>query len=222
MTFHDRWPSGQLLSRTISDFATGGQLPHDRSWGSPCWPRWPRHSALVVPAGRTVALVGATGVGKSTVAKLVARFYGSAQGTVSLDGIDLRSVADADLQRAVVMVTQESFVFSASVADNIALGRVLIIAHRLSTVPIADRVLVLSDGVVVEDGTPSDLIAGVVPSRSCTPHGRTSSPDRLQPAQAASTHQTAVRGCHPILREGRRRGPAVAGCQRGAPSAVLR
>ncbi|MGH3755191.1 MAG: ABC transporter ATP-binding protein [Pseudonocardiaceae bacterium] len=77
---------------------------------------------LVVPPGQTVALVGATGAGKSTVAKLLARFYDPVAGAVRLDGVDLRSVADADLRRAVVMVTQESFLFSGSVADNIALG----------------------------------------------------------------------------------------------------
>ena len=204
---------------------------------------------LVVPAGQTVALVGATGAGKSTLAKLLARFYDPRRGAVRLDGVDLRSVVDAELRRAVVMVTQESFLFSGSVADNIALGRpgatreeivgaaravgadefvtalpegydtdvrkrgarlsggqrqlvafaralladpavlvldeatssldipseravqaaletvladrtALIIAHRLSTVLIADRVLVLADGMVVEDGTPEDLIVG--------------------------------------------------------------
>ncbi|MDQ3761297.1 MAG: ABC transporter ATP-binding protein/permease [Actinomycetota bacterium] len=207
---------------------------------------------LVVPAGQTVALVGPTGAGKSTVAKLLARFYDPVAGAVRLDGVDLRSVADADLRRAVVMVTQESFLFSGSVADNIALGSLsasrsdvvaaaravgadefitmlpdgydtdvrkrgarlsagqrqlvsfaralladpavlvldeatssldipseqavqaalttvlagrtaLIIAHRLSTVLIADRVLVLSDGVVIEDGPPAQLIAGTGP-----------------------------------------------------------
>ncbi len=204
---------------------------------------------LVVPAGQTVALVGATGAGKSTLAKLLARFYDPRRGAIRLDGVDLRSVRDADLRRAVVMVTQESFLFSGSVADNIALGRpgatreeivevaravgahefvtalpegydtdvrkrgarlsggqrqlvafaralladpavlvldeatssldipseravqaaletvlagrtALIIAHRLSTVSIADRVLVLDGGVVVEDGAPEDLIGG--------------------------------------------------------------
>ncbi|HKS52603.1 MAG TPA: ABC transporter ATP-binding protein [Pseudonocardiaceae bacterium] len=212
---------------------------------------------LVIPAGQTVALVGATGAGKSTVAKLLARFYDPVAGAVRLDGVDLRSVADADLRRAVVMVTQESFLFSGSVADNIALGcgcssgqsasrsevvaaaravgadefitalpdgydtdvrkrgarlsagqrqlvsfaralladpavlvldeatssldipseqavqaalttvlagrTALIIAHRLSTVLIADRVLVLADGAVVEDGPPTHLIAGTGP-----------------------------------------------------------
>jgi ATP-binding cassette, subfamily B, bacterial len=206
----------------------------------------PRFS-LDVPAGQTVALVGATGAGKSTLAKLVARFYDPSEGSITLDGVDLRDVTDEDLRRAVVMVTQESFLFSGSVADNIALGRpsatrdeieeaaravgadtfiralpdgydtdvrkrggrlsagqrqlvafaraflanpsvlvldeatssldipseravqtavervlanrtALIIAHRLSTVLVADRVLVVDDGRIVEDGSPADLV----------------------------------------------------------------
>lgn len=204
---------------------------------------------LVIPAGQTVALVGPTGAGKSTIAKLVARFYDPVDGTVTLDGIDLRDVADAELRRAVVMVTQENHLFSGTVADNIRFGRptatddevadaakaigahafiealphgydtdvhrrggrlsagqrqlvafarafladptvlildeatssldvpserlvqralrtilrertALVIAHRLSTVEIADRVLVLEAGHIVEDGPPTDLIAG--------------------------------------------------------------
>jgi ABC-type multidrug transport system fused ATPase/permease subunit len=78
---------------------------------------------LHVPAGQTIAVVGATGAGKSTLAKLVARFYDPAKGTVSLDGVDLRDVADVDLRSAVTMVTQENFLFAGSVADNIAMGR---------------------------------------------------------------------------------------------------
>ncbi len=202
---------------------------------------------LTIPAGQTVALVGATGAGKSTLAKLVGRFYDPTAGAVRLDGVDLRDVADTDLRRAVVTVTQENFLFAGSVADNIALARpdatraeieaaatavgahefisalpegydtnvrkrggrlsagqrqmvafarafladpavlvldeatssldvpteravqralesvladrtALIIAHRLSTVLIADRVLVVEDGRIVEDGTPEDLI----------------------------------------------------------------
>ena len=77
---------------------------------------------LVIPAGQTLALVGATGAGKSTIAKLVARFYDPVQGVVRLDGVDLRQVADEDLRRAVVMVTQENFLFSGTIADNIALA----------------------------------------------------------------------------------------------------
>lgn len=207
---------------------------------------------LVIPAGQSVALVGATGAGKSTVAKLLARFYDPVDGAVRIDGVDLRLVTDADLRQAVVMVTQESFLFSGSVADNIALGSprasraeviaaaravgadefitalpdgydtdvrkrgarlsagqrqlvsfaralladpavlvldeatssldipseqavqaalatvlagrtALIIAHRLSTVLIADRVLVMADGAVIEDGPPTELITGTGP-----------------------------------------------------------
>jgi ABC-type multidrug transport system fused ATPase/permease subunit len=203
---------------------------------------------LDIPAGQTVALVGQTGAGKTTIAKLISRFYDPTSGAVRLDGVDLRDVAESELRNAVVMITQDGFLFSGSVADNIGFGKVgssrsqivaaatavgahefisrlpqgydtdvrkrggrlsagqrqlvafarafladpavlildeatssldvpteravqralrtvlasrtaLIIAHRLSTVEIADRVLVLSGGRVVEDGTPADLIA---------------------------------------------------------------
>ena len=202
---------------------------------------------LDIPSGQIIALVGQTGAGKSTVAKLVARFYDVNSGRITLDGVDLREVAPRDLRRAVVMVTQEAYLFSGTVRDNIALARpdasdaeieaaaravgahdfitalpegydtdvnkrggrvsagqrqlisfarafladpavlildeatssldipgerlvqrglqtlladrtALIIAHRLSTVSIADRVLVMSEGVVVEDGSPEELI----------------------------------------------------------------
>ncbi|MUL48875.1 ABC transporter ATP-binding protein [Mycobacterium sp. CBMA293] len=203
---------------------------------------------LVVPAGQTVALVGATGAGKTTIAKLIARFYDPVTGAVTLDGVDLRSIAQGDLRQHVVMVTQENFMFAGSVADNIRFGRpdatdaeiraaaeavgadrfiaalpegydtdvanrggrlsagqrqlvafarafladpavlildeatssldipterlvqralatvlagrtALVIAHRLSTVQSADRVLVLDGGRLVEDGAPADLVA---------------------------------------------------------------
>ena len=78
---------------------------------------------LTIPAGQTVALVGATGAGKSTLARLAARFYDPGDGVVRLDGVPLTRLADADLRRAVVMVTQESFLFSGSIADNIGFGR---------------------------------------------------------------------------------------------------
>jgi ATP-binding cassette subfamily B protein len=204
---------------------------------------------LHIPAGQTVALVGTTGAGKSTLAKLLARFYDPTSGTVSLDGINLRDVSNDDLRRAVVMVTQEAYLFSGSVSDNLRIGRpgatqaqieaatkavgahefilslpegyetdvnkrggrlssgqrqllsfarafladptvlildeatasldipserlvqrglktlladrtAIIIAHRLSTVAIADRVLVMEHGRIIEDGSPADLIAG--------------------------------------------------------------
>ena len=78
---------------------------------------------LDIPAGQTIALVGTTGAGKSTLAKLVSRFYDPVRGTVSLDDVNLRDLTDEDLRRAVVMVTQEAYLFSGSVADNIALGK---------------------------------------------------------------------------------------------------
>jgi len=78
---------------------------------------------LTIPAGQTVALVGATGAGKSTLARLAARFYDPLEGQVRLDGVPLDRLADADLRRAVVMVTQESFLFSGSIADNIGFGK---------------------------------------------------------------------------------------------------
>ncbi|MBH0023344.1 ABC transporter ATP-binding protein [Salinibacterium sp. SWN248] len=204
---------------------------------------------LALPAGQTVAMVGTTGAGKSTLAKLISRFYDPSQGTVSLDGVDLRKLHPKDLRRAIVMVTQEAYLFSGNVADNIALGKpdatreeiigaakavgahefiealpngydtdvnkrggrvsagqrqllsfarafiadpvvlildeatasldipserlvqaglqtllsdrtAIIIAHRLSTVAIADRVLVMEHGRVIEDGTPQELISG--------------------------------------------------------------
>jgi ATP-binding cassette subfamily B protein len=204
---------------------------------------------LSVPSGQTVALVGTTGAGKTTIAKLATRFYDPVGGRVTIDGVDLRSLTSTDLHRSVVMVTQENYLFSGSIADNIRFGRPeatqeqveqatralgahgfiatlpdgydtpvsnrggllsagqrqliafsrafladpavlildeatssldipserlvqralrtilkgrtsVIIAHRLSTVEIADRVLVLEHGRIVEDGSPADLIEG--------------------------------------------------------------
>ena len=204
---------------------------------------------LDIPAGQTIALVGTTGAGKSTLAKLISRFYDPSIGSVTLDGVDLRMLHPKDLRRAIVMVTQEAYLFSGTVADNIALGKpdatldeiraaaravgadgfieslpdgyntdvnkrggrvsagqrqlisfarafltdpavlildeatasldipserliqdalqtlladrtAIIIAHRLSTVAIADRVLVMEHGRIIEDDTPEALIGG--------------------------------------------------------------
>jgi ABC-type multidrug transport system fused ATPase/permease subunit len=203
---------------------------------------------LTIPAGQSVALVGSTGAGKTTLAKLISRFYDPTAGRVLLDGVALRTLDEPTLRKAVVMVTQENFLFSGTVADNIRFGRpgasdrdvreaakaigahefisalpngydtevgkrggrmsagqrqlvafarafladpavlildeatssldvpserlvqralrtiladrtALIIAHRLSTVEIADRVLVMEGGEIVEDGSPDRLIA---------------------------------------------------------------
>jgi ABC-type multidrug transport system fused ATPase/permease subunit len=204
---------------------------------------------LDIPAGQTVALVGETGAGKTTIARLLARVYDPRAGRVTLDAVDLRSLPDAVLRSEVVLITQESFLFEGTIADNIRLGRpaasdseveaaaraigahdfiaalplryespvgkrggrlsagqrqlvsfcrafiaapgvlvldeatalldipserlvqsalrtvlagrtAVIIAHRLSTVAIADRVLVLRSGEIIEDGSPAELMEG--------------------------------------------------------------
>ena len=78
---------------------------------------------LHVPPGQTVALVGATGAGKSTMAKLVARFYDPTRGRVLVDGHDLRDVSGASLRRQMGIVPQEAFLFAGTIAENIAFGR---------------------------------------------------------------------------------------------------
>ena len=78
---------------------------------------------LDIPAGQTIALVGTTGAGKSTLAKLVSRLYDPSVGQLTLDGIDLRNLSNLELRRAIVMVTQEAYLFSGTVAENIALGK---------------------------------------------------------------------------------------------------
>jgi len=78
--------------------------------------------SITIPPGQTVALVGATGAGKSTMAKLVARFYDPTSGTVLVDGHDLRNVTMASLRSQMGIVPQEAFLFSGSVADNLSFG----------------------------------------------------------------------------------------------------
>jgi len=78
---------------------------------------------LDVPAGTTVALVGHTGAGKSTIAKLLARFYDPTEGRITIDGVDLRDVHQESLRRQLGIVPQEGFLFAGTVAENIAFGR---------------------------------------------------------------------------------------------------
>jgi ABC-type multidrug transport system fused ATPase/permease subunit len=78
---------------------------------------------LTIPAGQTVALVGATGAGKTTIARLLARMYDPLEGSVMLDGVDVRQLADRELRHEVVLITQENFLFTGSIADNIELGK---------------------------------------------------------------------------------------------------
>ena len=78
---------------------------------------------LGVPAGTTVALVGHTGAGKSTIAKLLARFYDPRDGRITIDGVDLRDVTQTSLRRQLGVVPQEGFLFAGTVRDNIAFGR---------------------------------------------------------------------------------------------------
>ena len=78
---------------------------------------------LDVPAGTTVALVGHTGAGKSTIAKLLARFYDPREGRITIDGHDLRDVTQESLRRQLGIVPQEGFLFAGTVAENIAFGR---------------------------------------------------------------------------------------------------
>jgi ABC-type multidrug transport system fused ATPase/permease subunit len=79
--------------------------------------------SFAVPAGSTIALVGHTGAGKSTIVKLLARFYDPTGGRITVDGTDLRDVTVATLRRQLGIVPQEGFLFSGSVRENIAFGR---------------------------------------------------------------------------------------------------
>jgi ABC-type multidrug transport system fused ATPase/permease subunit len=81
------------------------------------------HIDLTIPSGQTVALVGATGAGKSTMAKLIARFYDPTSGRILIDGHDLRDVSSESLRSQMGIVPQEAFLFSGTIAENIAFGR---------------------------------------------------------------------------------------------------
>ena len=78
---------------------------------------------LEVQAGTTVALVGHTGAGKSTIAKLLARFYDPTEGAITIDAVDLRNISQASLRRQLGIVPQEGFLFAGTIAENLAFGR---------------------------------------------------------------------------------------------------
>jgi ATP-binding cassette, subfamily B, multidrug efflux pump len=78
---------------------------------------------LEIKPGQTIALVGPTGAGKTSISKLIARFYDVSAGAVRLDGIDVREVTQASLHRQIGLVPQDSFLFSGTIADNISFGR---------------------------------------------------------------------------------------------------
>jgi ATP-binding cassette, subfamily B, bacterial MsbA len=80
-------------------------------------------ATLTVPAGKTVALVGASGAGKSTILNLIPRFYDAASGTITIDGVDLRQATLASLRGAIALVSQEVSLFDDTVRANIAYGR---------------------------------------------------------------------------------------------------
>jgi len=78
---------------------------------------------LTIEAGQTIALVGPTGAGKTSIGNLIARFYDVSSGAVSIDGVDVRSVTQRSLHRQIGLVPQDSFLFAGTIADNIRFGR---------------------------------------------------------------------------------------------------
>ncbi|HMI81735.1 MAG TPA: ABC transporter ATP-binding protein, partial [Solirubrobacterales bacterium] len=123
--------------------------PGDGAWAL-------RNVDLHVPPGQTLALVGATGAGKSTFAKLVARFYDPQRGTVRVDGHDLREVKQQALRRQLGIVPQEGFLFSGSVRENVAFGRPEASAEEIeaaiAAVGATEFVAALPDGLDTQVG----------------------------------------------------------------------
>ncbi len=111
---------------------------------------------LLVPAGQTLALVGATGAGKSTFAKLVARFYDPQAGQVMIDGHDLRGVQQKALREQLGIVPQEGFLFSGTVRENIAFGRPAATLEEIEaaaeSVGATEFIAALPDGIETEVG----------------------------------------------------------------------
>jgi ABC-type multidrug transport system fused ATPase/permease subunit len=115
-----------------------------------------RNVDIVVPPGQTVALVGETGAGKSTLAKLVARFYDPTEGRVLVDGHDLRAVTMHSLRSQMGIVPQEGFLFSGTIRENIAFGRPAATQEEIEsaarTVGAADFIAALDQGYDTQVG----------------------------------------------------------------------
>ena len=134
-----------------------GEIEMDGVWFAYSDEDWAlRGIELHVPPGQTLALVGATGAGKSTLAKLVARFYDPQRGRVLVDGHDLREVQQRALRRQLGIVPQEGFLFSGSVRENVAFGRPGAspgeIEEALAAVGASEFVAALPDGIETEVG----------------------------------------------------------------------
>jgi ABC-type multidrug transport system fused ATPase/permease subunit len=116
--------SGELTFQDVSfGYAPRARSGSNRDGPPPAVELALEHVDLVIPPGETVALVGATGAGKSTMAKLVARFYDPTSGRVLVDGHDLRDISGHSLRSQMGIVPQEAFLFSGTVGENIAFGR---------------------------------------------------------------------------------------------------
>jgi ATP-binding cassette, subfamily B, bacterial len=134
-----------------------GEIEMDGVWFAYADEDWALEAIdLHVPPGQTLALVGATGAGKSTVAKLVARFYDPQRGSVRVDGHDLRELRQEGLRRQLGIVPQEGFLFSGSVRENIAFGRPEAseeeIAAAVAAVGASEFVAALPQGIETEVG----------------------------------------------------------------------
>jgi ATP-binding cassette, subfamily B, multidrug efflux pump len=120
----DPRPAAKAPARPGVGRVRRGAVEFDRVWFAYQDEDWVlRDLSLRVAPGETVAFVGATGAGKTTLIKLLTRFYEVGRGRILLDGVDLREIPQADLRRRVGLVLQDVFLFSGTVADNIALGR---------------------------------------------------------------------------------------------------
>lgn len=116
--------TGESAGRRITFERVGFQYPtHSGAGEAPGEPRWVlRDISFDIPAGGTLAIVGATGSGKSALMDLIPRLFDPQEGTVRIDGVDIRDVSLADLRTGIGYVPQEALLFSESVGDNIAYG----------------------------------------------------------------------------------------------------